>query len=209
MPTWCLDDEQIEGLRRSEWLNDNFINGAMTLLIKKSPVGVGGMFDVIYGANAEYPKADGDMWLQILHNGLNHWLLVAYGFPSLPKNCVVIFDSLRSEPSNLVLASCASLLGTSQDNFVLYSSSCQQQNNSDDCGVYAIAFATALLFNLDPSKVTFHSGKLRNHLKSCLLRRELTPFPSVGSRCANERESSETVVDVICSCRRPRRFLNS
>ena len=41
----------------------------------------------------------------------------------------------------------------------------QQQTISVDCGLFAIAFATSLVFGEDPANVTYDSEKLRMHLK--------------------------------------------
>ena len=43
----------------------------------------------------------------------------------------------------------------------------QQQTNSVDCGLFAIAFAASLVFG-DPANVSFDSKKLRMQLIKCL-----------------------------------------
>ena len=37
-----------------------------------------------------------------------------------------------------------------------------------DCGLYAIAFATALAFGQNPSKLTFHQKSMQSHFVTCL-----------------------------------------
>ncbi|XP_063926526.1 uncharacterized protein LOC135140059 [Zophobas morio] len=53
-----------------------------------------------------------------------------------------------------------------------------QQPNNADCGVYAIAFATSLLNNRDPSKENYHHPKMRSHLLDIYSTTELLPFPA-------------------------------
>ena len=57
----------------------------------------------------------------------------------------------------------------------------QQQNNGDDCGPFAAAFATSLAFGQDPSKVQYDAAKLRSHLLKCLKNKEMEPFPTIDS----------------------------
>ena len=45
-------------------------------------------------------------------------------------------------------------------------SRCQKQAGGKDCGLYAIAFAVTLVFNLHPSKLKFNQQKMRSHLKA-------------------------------------------
>ena len=52
----------------------------------------------------------------------------------------------------------------------------QQQANGSDCGVFAIAFATCLTFETDPSKITFDIHGMRPHLASCLRNGALSLF---------------------------------
>jgi len=54
----------------------------------------------------------------------------------------------------------------------------QQQHNFSDCGVFAIAFATCLVFGVDPQFVTFYIKKMRPHLASCLRKDKMEMFPT-------------------------------
>ena len=50
----------------------------------------------------------------------------------------------------------------------LVSASVQQQSNSSNCGIFAIAFAVCLVFGIDPSHVNFDILTIRTHLAACL-----------------------------------------
>ena len=51
------------------------------------------------------------------------------------------------------------------------------QNGTSDCGLYAIAFATAVAFGDDPGSCLFHTQEMRRHLYHCLEAGKLEPFP--------------------------------
>ena len=51
------------------------------------------------------------------------------------------------------------------------------KKNSDDCGLFAIATATALAHNIDPMMILFDETQLRSHLIACFQGDRLTSFP--------------------------------
>ena len=78
---------------------------------------------------------------------------------------------------------------------------CNLQNGTSDCGLYAIAFATAVAFGHDPGSCLFDQQKLRRHLYHCLNVGRLESFPhksrlSRGVKCEDE-------FNIYCICRMP------
>jgi hypothetical protein len=73
------------------------------------------------GASLYFPKAEGDKWLQIVHDGSNHWVVVAKGF-SQPEH-VLVYDSMpRTSWDNAHVFSCIlSPLKTSEKEITLLS----------------------------------------------------------------------------------------
>jgi len=55
----------------------------------------------------------------------------------------------------------------------------QQQENGSDCGVFAIAFDTCLVYGCDPKEYTFNISRMRPHLIECLRTGTITLFPSL------------------------------
>ena len=53
----------------------------------------------------------------------------------------------------------------------------QCQEGTSDCGVFAIAVITSLLFGEDSNMVTYKQEKLREHLTECLTVGKLSLFP--------------------------------
>lgn len=55
----------------------------------------------------------------------------------------------------------------------------QQQLNGFDCGVFAVAFATCLVYGTKPDNINFDLSKIRQHLYDCLKNNQITPFPFI------------------------------
>ena len=53
-----------------------------------------------------------------------------------------------------------------------------KQIGSNDCGLYAIAIATALAYEVDPSTSLFEQNIMRTHLANCFMRQHLAQFPT-------------------------------
>ena len=53
----------------------------------------------------------------------------------------------------------------------------QKQMGTKDCGLFAIAYATALALGQNPSKLTFYQESMRSHFVACLEQEKLTLFP--------------------------------
>ena len=54
----------------------------------------------------------------------------------------------------------------------------QKQRNDSDCGVFAIASSTCLVFGDDPTFVDFDVLRMRSHLAACLRNGRMSLFPS-------------------------------
>lgn len=113
-------------------------------------------------------------FIQILHTGSDHCVCVSSigCSPAL----VNLYDSLYHDViSQEVEEQTTDLLGGN-----LIKLNCvpvQQQTNSSDCGVFAIAVACCLAYGTDPSHVTFDVPKMRFHLAACFRSKTMTMFP--------------------------------
>ena len=81
----------------------------------------------------------------------------------------------------------------------------ENQRNSHDCGVYALAFATKLAHRKDPSLCRWDGSDMRQHLITCFEERKLSCFPTIGRRRTPlgrrvRKFYSETL---YCKCRQP------
>ena len=54
---------------------------------------------------------------------------------------------------------------------------CRKQKGGKDCGIFAIAIATAIASGLNPSRQNFKQEAMRGHLVDCFNKEVLIPFP--------------------------------
>ena len=79
------------------------------------------------------------------------------------------------------------------------------QTNQYDCGLFAIANATALLHGHSPAKCVWDMDKMREHLIQAFKKKKLDQFPIIKERrvpFGGAIKHSE-VVDIYCDCRMP------
>ena len=67
----------------------------------------------------------------------------------------------------------------------IYFQPVQRQNNANDSGIFAIAFATSIFFNKSSTNVSFHIGKMRPHLYNMFQNDELSFFGSERKKSNN------------------------
>eukprot|EP00731_Ephydatia_muelleri_P032772 Em0024g316a len=77
----------------------------------------------------------------------------------------------------------------------------QKQRGSDDCGVFAIAFALHAALGHCLEEIEFDQATMRDHLLKCYTTRNFTSFPT-----KKVKRASHTLImniDVFCSCQMP------
>ena len=73
------------------------------------------------------------------------------------------------------------MINSASSQFKVNVMSVQQQPNAIDCGLFAIAFATDLLYDNSPSNVSYEHEKMLQHLFICLRQDSFTLFPSASA----------------------------
>lgn len=187
----------------TDWLNDRIINAAQKLLRKVNPC-MPGLQDVVCGRTMSFDVEPGE-FLQILHDKHGHWLTISTVGLAHPE--VMIFDSLYPSISTSVKMQIACLLYTKKPQIKLLFKDVQIQSGGSDCGLFSIAFATAITFGKQPEELVFTQSEMRPHLLHCLESQEMTMFPLKKSR----KTAKIPIIDVIpifCVCRMPE-FTNS
>jgi len=152
------------------WLNDKHINYAQSLLKKQFPHLDGWKNTLLLHKEQKKIKKG----VQIIHTHGNHWM-VASNVRS--GDCEIeIFDSLyasvHKDTQNIIiyLFECTGIP-------VLKMSETSKQEGVNDCGVFAIAAATALAFGSDPVQV--QQSCMRDHLLNCFESGTMSPFPTL------------------------------
>ena len=87
----------------------------------------------------------------------------------------------------------------------------QQQKGSKDCGLFAVAFATELCSEEDPTRAVFKQCSMRQHLYNCLEAGEISRFPqytkkelrSLPKNTAKHSTLKTFDQELFCLCRLP------
>ena len=143
-----------------------------------------------------------DDFIQILHNGRGHWLTIStIGAKDDAEVC--IYDSMYPSVSTIVKSQIAALLATKNKEIKMRFMDVQKQSGGYDCGVFAIAFATALAHGFNPGKYLFNQHVMWKHLLKCIEMANITMFPVLKTRRAEDRMKSEDAFEIYCTCRMP------
>ena len=142
-------------------------------------------------------------FIQILNTRAGHWVTIS----TIGTNHPVV-DSVYSTACDELQRQIASILITPHSSIILHFIDVQLQSGSSYCGLFAmlfaIAYATALVFGEMPQKFCFDQKKLRSHLFKCLENKNMTLFPTLRKR--RIRQSMIKAIQEVaihCSCRMP------
>ena len=171
-PLKKVDDNDCTNILSQEtWLDCDIIQAAHVCLQKVNPLIEG---RPTLGQVRNFSMVSSE-FVQILHTGNVHWVCVS-SVGCLP-GMVNLYDSLFHDIIELeVEEQIHNLMGAS---FIGINTLPVQQQNGSDCGVFAIAFATCIIYGIKPEEVSFDIPKMRPHLVECLRSYTIVPFPIV------------------------------
>ena len=201
-----LREEEIEIFARPRvQLASGHMNVAQKLIRLQFP-DIGGLMGVSFSPMAAYSRQEKQRWMQIIHSP-RHWvLIVAKGFSPDQPDTLFVYDSMQFQERNRqqVLAVMSSLVRVKESFMSYVVATCQRQaSGSNDCGLFAIAFATSLAFSEDPSTRLYDSVACRKHLKKCFEENNLTVLPSRKKiKRVNDQKTRPKIIAVYCHCRR-------
>ena len=89
-------------------------------------------------------------FVQILHCNSDHWLTIST-IGCKPSE-VFMYDSLYSGTSECVQCQIATLLASPSSHITLKFVDVQMQSGTYVCGLFAVAFATALVYGYNPGQ---------------------------------------------------------
>ena len=183
----------------NDWLDDKLINASQNLLKKQYPQ-IGGFQNTLFGQNLSF-KVERGTFVQIIHSR-NHWVCITNTGCNKGEMEVIdsMFDTLPQKAVNQVAAFVHSELPALNLKFL----NTQRQCGYSDCGLYAIATATAICEGKDPCTQLFCQEYMCSHLSQCLKMEKMILFPakerdvSIGSRVRTTQ-----IVKLFCHCRQP------
>ncbi|OCT61088.1 hypothetical protein XELAEV_18047116mg, partial [Xenopus laevis] len=170
IPELNLKQQHKKVLQGTEWLDDEIIDAAQNLLRKQ--FNCEGLQSSLLSQMQFYPVYGPSVQI---HYDMNHWLTSC-----LKQHHVEIADSLGrrylTDAIKKQIRECyggAVMSDPVQMTIIL---DVDQQPNSFDCGVYAIANAFEFLSNRTPS-CKYNQTKMRRHLICCFEKGRFTAFP--------------------------------
>ena len=189
-----LNKTQKDILSSTGWLDDKIVNAAQSLLRKQ--FGLAGLQNTTLGYTLTYDIMR-KQFVQILHNGQDHWLTVST--IGLQSSYINIFDSMYSTLSSFCKDQICALLFANDKVINVEFIDVDKQENTYDCGLYAIAYATSVCHGDDVSQMKYNCAEMRPHLMHCLETGIITRFPSTHR--INGLTMAEEGIPVYCYCR--------
>ena len=118
-------------LSSTGWLDDTIINRAQSTL--REQFGTAGFQNTILGTRLLFDVIRSE-FIQILHNGKNHWLTIST--IGLPASMVNVYDSLYQSLSQCTIDQICAVMFSTNDAVDVRFIDVGQQTNNSDCGVY-------------------------------------------------------------------------
>ncbi|CAF3460435.1 unnamed protein product [Rotaria sp. Silwood2] len=125
----------------------------------------------------------------IFNANKNHWLTISN---LSSNNTWKVYDSL-SYPKETIIDFFKMILPNEEKALVSFEN-VQQQIGGNDCGLFALAFATSLCHGTSPSMLFYNQSLLREHYVQCIENNKIEPFPSKPKRGSNRNISK--IVDI-------------
>ena len=189
-------DKEVVG--SGEWLSDKHIHAAQQLLKQQNPC-VGGLQDPMLQNTHTFEVQEGE-FVQILNLGRSHWITVST--IGCRPGQVKVYDSLHMNLTSSVKKTLAELLQAKSKKITIEYMDTQIQKGSCDCGLFAIATATALCHAQNPVHFEYTQGSMRNHLLRSFEVQALHPFPGKMIKKCKESLRRDNI-QVYCKCRLP------
>ena len=170
------DCDLVKSILRGEKLSDLHINLAQSILKRQFPPLRGLCSTLIQ--KRKHNNVDLKNQLQIIHSHGDHW--IAASNVGCEDEITHVYDSVYSSLDRETEDVVHNLFQAAKSLPIkIEMRSCQKQAGGTDCGLFSIAFITAIAYNEDPSKIKFCQMEMRSHLANCFKNNYLTLFPTI------------------------------
>lgn len=118
---------------------------------------------------------------QIHHTGADHWVT---SVSPANETDLIVFDSLQGPVpsiSNSLKMQLFAAYAQNKNHLNILIPKIQQQANSVDCGIFALAYATEICFTgfVGGESIDFDKQIMREHLLNCFQNKSMSPFPKI------------------------------
>ena len=206
-----LRDKHI--IESTGWLNDGIVYAVQSLLSLQTKGKVFGWQSTqLSRREGLFKPLPPGPFVQILHISECHWAVVSnidvHTEGGSHNDTVGVYDSARpSSISDRTKMAVCSFFKCSSDALHFDLVNVEKQQNSYDCGVFAIANATELACGKDPAVCRWDTDRMRQHLKQCLEEGVIKRFPTLQrKRVALGSRVRRTLLErifCISACRMP------
>ena len=171
-----LSSKEVEDIIMGNELSDLHINMAQNLLKAQFPWLKGLKSTLLQGKQQTFTQDEVRNKLQIIHCFKRHHWIVATTV-KCANGQVHVVDSLFKSIDNEVKATISQLFQKDINSVVIRVINSQKQIGVKDCGLFSIAFATAIAFGQNPTEQKFQQQSMQAHLVNCFENKKMTPFP--------------------------------
>lgn len=181
------------------WLTDEVINASQHLLRQQFPTATGLEDTILIAGQNSTVSGEADI-VQIVHDRINqHWITITT--IGCNANAVKIYCSLNYVPSEECIKVITDYIKFKNRTISLYIMNTERQNSVNDCGLYAIAYATSLLNGRDPINCVYDQQKMREHLIQCLEKDFcVREFPCTSQRTVRNTHITKKICTLNCVC---------
>ena len=139
--------------------------------------------------------------MQILNVSGTHW--VTLSTVGSKSGSIQWMDSMHMTPTSDSQRIIADLMQFEGPEISVHLCKVHKQVGTNDCGLFAVAYATAVCHGLDPTTLQFDQQKMREHMFSCIENNCASPFP-ISKEQPRRRAILKTInFEVHCVCHLP------
>ena len=166
---------------QDKWLTDKHINAA-NFLLKKQFQTQNGLEDPLVLSEKLICTSLSANFVLIINIERQHWVCASN--INCPAEVVDVYDSMSrmSYSCKILQKQLAALAKTIHRELEIHFIDVQHQVDSNDCGLFAIAFAQVLCCKIDPHLTSHSQIDMREHLAQCFEEGEMVPFPAAQNR---------------------------
>ena len=160
-------------IQNNEWINDRIIY-VFQLILRSQYPSLQGFQHPILSTSCGFDTMSSE-FIQIINIYVCHWVTISS--VGCHEGHIQWFDSLHMQPSTDTKRVIADMLQYKGDEITVDVCNVVKQAGASDCGIFALAYATAVCHGLDPTALCFDQRKLRQHVVDCIENKFVTPFP--------------------------------